>query len=79
MKKPEFKKLVEQATQLNVNLESQYPAIQRNVEQIEQATKSLVSKASKTSGDTAKTKAYIIGVSGYSYFHKAFSVGRERL
>jgi hypothetical protein len=53
-----FSKLLEQSLQLTANLESQYPTIQRNVEQIEQTTKKLVSKTSRGGEqDQAKNKA----------------------
>jgi hypothetical protein len=58
MEKPNFSKLYEQSLQLTSHIENDGFLLQRNVEQLDQTSKKLVSKASKVSGDIAKNKAY---------------------
>jgi hypothetical protein len=59
MKKHNFSKLLEQSLQLTSQIDTtQQPTLTRNPEQIEQATKRLVTKSSKAvSSDAAKNKA----------------------
>lgn len=58
MSKPSFNKLYEQSLQLTSHIDTGDGfLLQRNVEQLDQTSKKLVSKASKLSGDIAKNKA----------------------
>jgi hypothetical protein len=56
MGKPNFGKLVEQSLQLTSQIDKQGYLIQRNVEQLHETSRTLVSKA-KVVGDTTKNKA----------------------
>jgi len=66
MEKPNFSKLYEQSLQLTSHIENDGFLLQRNVEQLDQTSKKLVSKASKVSGDIAKNKAhYLLAGKGF--------------
>jgi hypothetical protein len=58
MGRPDFPSLLGQSKQLASSFESQNIVLQRGLEQLNDATKKLASKAPTAPGDISKSKAY---------------------